>query len=175
MATTNFTDPIRAKHVVFLGKVLEDETQCRMIEKSIFNYAIQEAKTRNLKRQWTQPFFRNLYDCKFRSLYTNLKKDSYLQNPTFHTKVSQGHISCQEIASVSVFDIFPENWKDLLDTKAKADKMKYELKPEAMTDTFKCRRCSSRSCSYYELQTRSADEPMTTFINCLECGNRWKQ
>ena len=44
-----------------------------------------------------------------------------------------------------------------------------------MTDAFKCKRCGSRSCSYYEVQTRSADEPMTQFVNCLECNNRWKQ
>ena len=69
----------------------------------------------------------------------------------------------------------PENWKDLIDEKLRRDKLKYELKPEAMTDVFKCRKCSSRSCSYYEVQTRSADEPMTQFINCLDCGNRWRQ
>ena len=56
----------------------------------------------------------------------------------------------------------------------KRDKLKYEFKPEAMTDQFKCRKCGSRSCSYYEVQTRSADEPMTQFISCLDCGNRWK-
>ena len=50
-----------------------------------------------------------------------------------------------------------------------------ELKPEAMTDNYKCSKCGSRKCSYYELQTRSADEPMTQFINCLNCNNRWKQ
>ena len=57
----------------------------------------------------------------------------------------------------------------------KKDKLKYELKPEAMTDMFKCNRCGSRSCTYYELQTRSADEPMTQFITCLTCKNHWKQ
>jgi transcription elongation factor S-II len=44
-----------------------------------------------------------------------------------------------------------------------------------MTDMFKCRRCGSRSCNYYEMQTRSADEPMTQFITCLDCNNHWKQ
>ena len=33
------------------------------------------------------------------------------------------------------------------------DELKYKLKPEAMTDQFKCRKCFSRSCSYYEVQT----------------------
>ena len=71
--------------------------------------------------------------------------------------------------------IFPDNWKDLMDKKSKMDELKYKLKPEAMTDQFKCRKCYSRSCSYYEVQTRSADEPMTQFITCLDCKNRWKQ
>ena len=55
------------------------------------------------------------------------------------------------------------------------EKIKYELKPEAMTDTFKCNKCGSRETSYYEVQTRSADEPMTQFITCLNCNARWKQ
>ena len=73
------------------------------------------------------------------------------------------------------YDIYPEVWKELFEDKSKKDKIKYEFKPEAMTDIFKCRKCGSRSCSYYELQTRSADEPMTQFVNCLDCNNRWKQ
>jgi hypothetical protein len=25
-----------------------------------------------------------------------------------------------------------------------------------------------------QMQTRSADEPMTTFVSCVACGNKWK-
>ena len=57
----------------------------------------------------------------------------------------------------------------------KNDKLKYELKTEAMTDMFRCNKCGSRKCIYYELQTRSSDEPMTQFITCLNCNNHWKQ
>ena len=71
-------------------------------------------------------------------------------------------------------ELFPEHWKKLLDEKFKREKVMYEEKAEAMTDQFKCGRCKSRKCTYYELQTRSADEGMTTFITCLHCGNRWK-
>jgi transcription elongation factor S-II len=45
---------------------------------------------------------------------------------------------------------------------------------QAETDQFKCGRCGKRRCKYFQLQTRSADEPMTTFVTCVNCGNRWK-
>ena len=54
------------------------------------------------------------------------------------------------------------------------DEDRYAPKLEASTDNFTCRKCKSNKCSYYQLQTRSADEPMTTFVTCINCGNRWK-
>ena len=45
---------------------------------------------------------------------------------------------------------------------------------EASTDTFTCRKCRSKKCTYYQMQTRSADEPMTVFVTCLDCSTRWK-
>ena len=110
-----------------------------------------------------------------RSFYSNLVQDSYIQNPDFKQRILSGEIKVTDIPGLSAFDIYPENWSELLDKKIKRDKLKYEMKPKAMTDQFKCRKCGSRSCSYYEVQTRSADEPMTQFISCLDCGNRWKQ
>ena len=81
----------------------------------------------------------------------------------------------ENIASMSYQELFPEIWKKMMDDKYKREKLLYEEKQEAMTDQFKCARCKSRKCTYYELQTRSADEAMTIFITCINCGNRWKQ
>lgn len=46
--------------------------------------------------------------------------------------------------------------------------------PQASTDAFQCSKCKERKCTYYQMQTRSADEPMTTFVTCVNCNNRWK-
>ena len=56
----------------------------------------------------------------------------------------------------------------------KDDKVLFEKDEGGATDQFKCNRCKQRKCTYYELQTRSADEPMTIFVTCLNCGKRWK-
>lgn len=39
---------------------------------------------------------------------------------------------------------------------------------------FCCSKCSSWRTDYYQLQTRSADEPMTTFVTCYHCNHRWR-
>ena len=68
----------------------------------------------------------------------------------------------------------PERWNELIQIKIKKDKAKYEENMEAATDTFTCNKCKQKKCTYYQMQTRSADEPMTTFVSCLNCGARWK-
>ena len=53
------------------------------------------------------------------------------------------------------------------------DKYSEEKKAQGST-IFRCAKCRQNNCTYYQLQTRSADEPMTTFVTCLNCDNRWK-
>jgi len=173
--STSLNDSIRNIHVSILNKELNDERLTRQIEQQLFNLSIKVAKEKCMKRIWDNVLFKQLYISKIRSFYSNICETSYIQNPDFKQKILTGSIKVEDIPQLSVYDIYPDNWTELLDKKIQRDKLKYEMKPQAMTDQFKCRKCSSRSCSYYEVQTRSADEPMTQFISCLECGNRWKQ
>jgi transcription elongation factor S-II len=49
------------------------------------------------------------------------------------------------------------------------------LKEHAKTDGFyTCKKCGSKHTTYFQMQTRGADEPMTNFITCINCGNKWK-
>ena len=71
-------------------------------------------------------------------------------------------------------EIYPDIWNELIENKKKVDENKFNGNITATTDNFTCYKCKSQKCSYYQLQTRSADEPMTTYVDCLNCGNRWK-
>ena len=175
MNNSSYKDKLSDKYVIFLNKELNNERKSRQIEKSIYNNIIKYTKKNNIKRKWNNIHFKSLYVSRIRSIYSNIKEDSYLKNKNFKKKILNNEIDVTMISELSKYDIFPENWKDLIEEKMKKDKLKYELKPEAMTDIFKCHRCSGRSCTYYEVQTRSADEPMTQFITCLDCNNHWKQ
>jgi transcription elongation factor S-II len=175
MENTSYKVYIRNQSHGLLNKMMENEKISRLIEQSIYNSSIKFSSENNIKPNWDNIIFKSLYLSRIRSIYTNLKPDSYLQNKNFKTKVLKNDIDPRGISSLSRYDIFPEVWEELLLKLSKRDKLKHKLKPEAMTDMFKCRKCNSRSCSYYEFQTRSADEPMTQFITCLDCNNNWKQ
>lgn len=168
-------DFIRKKTVLMINKYINNLTKSKIIEKSIYNYIIEISKKKNINRYWSNITFKNLYLSKIRSLYVNINKDSYVKNEKFLKRILSDDIDIKTISYLEIYDIYPENWKYLIEFRTKQDKIKHELKPEAMTTLFKCRKCGSRSTSYYEVQTRAADEPMTQFITCLECNTRWKQ
>ena len=172
--STNINDKYRIKCVNKINEYTNDEKLSRNIEKGIYNYMISYSKENNITRKWDNPIFFNLYFSRIRSICLNLDKESFIKNEYLIDKIKKGDIKGEDVAKLSVYDINPNNWKKIIDEKMKRDKIKYELKPEAMTDQYKCRRCGSRKCSYYEMQTRSADEPMTQFFTCIDCDNRWK-
>jgi len=172
--STNINDKYRIKCVNKINEYMENERLSRNIEKGIYNYMISYSKENNITRKWDNPIFFNLYFSKIRSICLNLNKESFIKNQYLIDKIKKGDIKGEDVAKLSVYDINPNNWKKIIDEKMKRDKIKYELKPEAMTDQYKCRKCGSRKCSYYEMQTRSADEPMTQFFTCIDCDNRWK-
>ena len=175
MSFSSKNDEIRNKCVQKLYKVTRNMKISRNIEKGIYNHVIQISIDNSLDRYWDNLFFRNLYLNKVANVFSNINPKSYINNKTLLKRIKNKEIDPEKLATLSPFDIFPDIWSEMIDKKTKRDKLKYELKQEAMTEMFKCRKCNSRKCSYYEIQTRSADEPMTQFINCLDCGCRWKQ
>ena len=110
-----------------------------------------------------------IYIDRLRSLYINLNTNKALRE-----KIINKEINSHEVGELSHQDMDPMRWKKLIEEKKVRDENKYTPKLEASTDNFTCRKCKSKKCSYYQLQTRSGDEPMTTFVTCLDCGSRWK-
>jgi transcription elongation factor S-II len=95
-------------------------------------------------------------------------------NKDFFNKILDQEISPQTLAFMTHQEMSPELWKTRIDMKIKRDTSRFTNNIEASTDMFKCRKCKSKKCTYYEMQTRSADEPATIFITCLDCGKNWK-
>lgn len=78
------------------------------------------------------------------------------------------------IATTEHTDLAPAKWQKIIDTQEKQNAMMFEVRQEVATDDFTCPKCHQKKCTFYQLQTRAADEPMTTFVTCVNCGKRWK-
>lgn len=113
------------------------------------------------------------YKAKIRSFFMNLRDKN---NPKLREAVVDGDVPVEEFCEYTT--------QDMASAEAKArDRALHEEnmfaakgaeEQQAETDMFKCGKCKGRKTRYYQMQTRSADEPMTTFVTCINCGNRWK-
>jgi len=148
--------------------LLDDETKSVNLEKGIYNYAIKESNNNKIIKKWDNPYFVQLYLDRLKSIFVNLKNDKLIN------KVKNDEITPQTLAFMTHQEMNEDRWKELLDKKMKRDANKYTNNIQASTDMFTCRKCKSKRCTYYELQTRSADEPATIFVTCLDCGKNWK-
>ncbi|KAJ9545749.1 hypothetical protein OSB04_025456 [Centaurea solstitialis] len=110
---------------------------------------------------------------KYRSIMFNVKDP---KNPDFRRKILLGHVKPEQILELTPEEMASTE-RQIQNVKIK-EKALFECErgapPKATTDQFRCGRCGKRKCTYYQLQTRSADEPMTTFVTCVNCDNHWK-
>lgn len=113
------------------------------------------------------------YKAKFRSKYLNLKDKS---NPTLREALLSGVLSPSRFCSMTAQEMASDERRKLNEQMQEQNLKNARAAQDAVaeTDQFKCGRCKERRCKYYQMQTRSADEPMTTFVTCINCGNRWK-
>jgi DNA-directed RNA polymerase subunit M/transcription elongation factor TFIIS len=159
-----FRENVRGK----LKPILGDETLSINLEKGIYNYAIKEANSRKIIKKWDNVYFSQLYIDRFRTIYLNLKNKYLLE------QIRNKDITPQTLAFMTHQEMNPVQWKTLIEQKIKRDSNKFTTNVQASTDMFTCKKCRSKKCTYYELQTRSADEPATIFITCLDCGKQGK-
>jgi len=161
-------DTFRKQVVLRLQRKFPSEclTHVNNIEKSVFNYALKEATLQKIVKKWENPFFVQLYLNRLRSVYLNL--DAFIK------MLIAGEIQAKDVGFMTHQEIQPDKWMMLIENKIIRNASKYNNNIEASTDMFTCKKCKSKKCTYYELQTRSADEPATIFITCLDCGKHWK-
>jgi transcription elongation factor S-II len=114
------------------------------------------------------------YKTKFRELAFNMKDK---KNPTLNQRIALGEIAPSHLIEMTAYDLASDSLKS--DRAASKQWHKDAARSDwnaglGATDMFKCGKCKQRKTVYYQMQTRSADEPMTTFVTCLVCNNRWR-
>jgi DNA-directed RNA polymerase subunit M/transcription elongation factor TFIIS len=169
--------PTRTNTLQFIQKRLTNLTNemGADLEKGIYLHCLNEGKLKKLRRVWENPEFLALYNITAKRVISNLDTNSYVSNSRLYERLKEGEFKPCDIAAMTFQELFPEKWKELEEHAMKREVKMLEVDKSMATDMFKCSRCQKRQTTYYEMQTRSADEPMTQFIRCLNCGKQWRQ
>lgn len=163
------------RHIGFekINSIIKNKRISKDIENSIYESCIKDAMFRGIEINENNKLFKLLYVNKLTSIYVNIDSKSYLKNKNFLKKIKNGVIEGSKVGFLEPDEIFPEQWKKYKDKQDAYKDFVYRKTASSITEDYKCGRCKQRKCTSYDLQTRSADEPMTTFVTCLNCGNRW--
>uniref|UniRef100_A0A3Q4GPM7 Transcription elongation factor n=1 Tax=Neolamprologus brichardi TaxID=32507 RepID=A0A3Q4GPM7_NEOBR len=113
------------------------------------------------------------YKNRVRSRISNLKD---MKNPNLRRTVLCGSVTPERMAKMTAEEMASDELKEMRKNLTKEAVRDHQMATTGgtQTDLFTCGKCKGKSCTYTQVQTRSADEPMTTFVFCNECGNRWK-
>jgi len=113
------------------------------------------------------------YKNRVRSRIANLKDT---KNPRLRENVLLCHVSPSRLAVMTPEEMASDEMKKIREQLSREAFMDHQMAVNSGTqsDLFQCGRCKKRNTTYNQLQTRSSDEPMTTFVLCNECGNRWR-
>lgn len=148
---------------VFVDHPLRDKVREKFtpeIEEAILRRCIREAQKWYVDIGWDNPSFVGMYRSRAVWLY-----------PQRHLTATMPSV---EFAELNAVDVAPDRWQKLIE-EATAREIAMYSKAKTASIHMYCRKCKRKTkCDYYQLQTRSADEPMTTFVTCLECDVRWK-
>lgn len=152
------------KFVVSKYEGLCTKEKSENIEKCIYNHSIQTAKKTGIPRKWENIKFRKLYLQKYRSILYNIQRNRNILK-----------FGSKKLVEMSPQELAPEVWEtSIASVERKRRGMVILVEDEEHEGLYKCPRCKSKNTSFYSLQTRGADEPMTNFVTCKKCEYHWK-
>jgi len=128
------------------------------VEKSIYNWTIKNSQIINIQASWDDENFVHMYIQRCMDVIHHIKEYD------LNEEIQKKNIMTKDVGFIEHKQYNKERWEPIV----------YETDDTDKDGIFQCKKCFSKKTTYYSLQTRSADEPMTNFITCLVCGNRWK-
>ena len=138
------------------------------LEAALLQRCIRDCAKQEIEVTWNNPAFWNHYRGRCIHFYENMKNYGWV------AKLTSNEIAPAAFAEMSVVELNPKRWKAQIEAQIEKDKKLFTRSGNASI-FFYCSTCKKTTkCDYYQMQTRSADEPMTTFVTCLECDRRWK-
>ena len=101
------------------------------------------------------------------------------ENTQFREKILNGEIKPEDLATMDVKEMIVQEKRDkinkTIENQVESVRSDWDQKHAKVTSgVYKCKKCGGDKTVQHEMQTRSADEPMTLFITCVNCQTTWK-
>ena len=149
----------------FNDKMTKLKIKCdlKVLDESIYDYTLKYLKLNNINNIYIE----GTYKTKANELLKCLNSENkYLVNA-----LKNNEITILDLPLIKPQILNKKQWEHIVKRLEYIDFKKNNM---ATTDIYECRKCKDRKCHIYQAQTRSADEPMTTFVTCVTCANSWK-
>jgi len=187
--------PLREYTRQVFANLIAPGAPSRNAEISTLNWAVRSARDINEAPSWENPKFRKIYKTKVNWLTTELRRPNHAVSLTTEVegdkvrvklnlvnqlayRLRTKELDTKNLAKYPAEVLWPEGpWAKTMMTLKERDNKREQAKAQMDQDyvgQFKCGKCKSVKTTYYQLQTRSADEPMTTYVTCMSCGSKWK-
>ncbi len=178
---TSKIDSIGQKYIRSADKIVERGTSLQVlaplvaydykmaikIEAGIFEFSV----VYTVAKDFLPNMITVIYKEKLRDLIININPNTTVANKTLRQDLLNGELVAQHLAFMEPHELHPKHWEKEIKKK---ELREYKKKNMAATDAYKCRKCGERRCKVMQMQTRSADEPMTNFATCLNCHTTFK-
>ena len=153
--------------------VPQSDKLCQNLEKCIFNWAVKKTRSLGDQPSWDNQAFKERYKIRFLDIQFNMR----LPDNDLAEKLKKGLVKPTEVVNMKPCQIHTFGISAITKIKRNIEAQRREVDNTEDPDyvgLFRCGKCRSKKTTYYQMQTRSADELMTTFVTCMECENRWK-
>lgn len=141
-----------------------DKQVCENIENGCYDFSKQYCVNNNLEL-----FFAVYKDTVNNLLFNIRRKHSTILD--IIKDINKSKFNPYNLAFLKPEEIDKDNWIRIILRKNNTEE---KLNNLPTIEWRKCRECHNKKFFFYQLQTRSADEPITTFYICKECNKTYR-
>lgn len=129
------------------------------LENAIYEYVNKYRIVKKIDNSYLE----SIYMHKLNDINYNLDQ---FNNPSFLIKIIKKEIDIEKIPYMLPQELYEKHWEIII----KRMELSEQKRNYCEESSHVCKKCKNNKCKMYKLQTRSADEPMTTFILCTVCN-----
>jgi DNA-directed RNA polymerase subunit M/transcription elongation factor TFIIS len=149
----------RDKGISALSTVLKQQQNIRIIEKHIYEMSCKEGKiNEDIEQIYKLNIFQTIGD-----IMNGKKLKELIEN------IKNGNLGWRHSSFKQMQNMLDEQ-NDFIENPFAVEEGVLECKARDKNGIV----CGSKRVFSYQRQVRSADEPMTTFASCCQCGTKWQ-